>query len=109
PRGRLASSRPRQPVRPLRPARAVQAPLGPEPGALLLRPAARVPGEGRDLGGDAARGDGAQPRAPRRLRGARADAAAGGVSRTARSAMLQVGDGVKKWAVLLPTAVLPRP
>ena len=23
--------------------------------------------------------------------------------------MLQVGDGVKKWAVLLPTAVLPRP
>ena len=23
--------------------------------------------------------------------------------------MLQVGDGVKKWAVLVPTAVLPRP
>ena len=48
----------------------------PQAGALLLRPAARMPREGRDHRGDAARGDGAQPRPPRRLRGHRADPAA---------------------------------
>ena len=86
PPARLDPPGPRQPVRPLRPARAVQAALGPEPGALLLRPPARMPGQGRDLRGDAARGDGAQPRAPRRVRGAGADAAPGGLSRRSEGA-----------------------
>ena len=48
---------------------------GPEAGGLLLRAAARVPGERRGERGDAARGDAPEPRAPRRPRGAGADAA----------------------------------
>ena len=60
---------------------ALPAASGSEPGALLLRPAARMPGEGRDLGGDAARRDGAQPRPPRRVRGDGAHAAPGRLMR----------------------------
>jgi len=75
-RARLAPPGAAGGARTLRVARPLPGALGPEPGAVLLRAPARMPGEGRGVRKDAARRDGAQPRPPRRLRAGRADAAA---------------------------------
>ena len=80
----LAEPWPAAAVRRVRHGRQLRAASGPEPGAVLLRPAQGMPGAGHRHRGDAARRDGQEPRPPRRAGAGGAHAAHSGRRRSAR-------------------------